>query len=321
MRPRRGLFGWARVGLVCALLSAFSADAQAQGVKEQAEAKQLWTTGRQAIAGGRADDAAERFRKAVELHPKAQYKLDLARALVQQKKLVEAVELLNQVATTGEPNSGLAIAAAKKLLKEVEPRLPWVKITVKGPSAGDVVTTIDGERVDASGEIPFDPGQHTVVAEAEGYEPGEKTVDLAEGAHEDVVFVLTASAPEAPDVVAEEEPDDEGGGSLVPPIIAFGVGAVGLGVGTAFGIIAFNQTSEVEERCGGSVCPPEEQDALDESKRNGNISTVGFVVGAVGVSTGIILLLAMGGGDDEPEDEARLVPVVGPGVVGVRGAF
>lgn len=317
----RGLPRWVRLGAFCLVLQGFFAsEASAQSPKDQAEAKQLWTRGRQSLAAGKVDEAVEKFQAASELHAKPQYLLDLARVLVQTGELVVAVELLNQVSTTNDPSSGLAIAAAKKLLKEVEPRLPWIKITVKGPPAGEAVTTIDGERVDASGEIPFNPGEYAIAAEADGFTTGAKTVTLKEGAHEEVILQLEATAADAPkDEAAVEEEDDDGGSSIVPPLIAFAAGAAGVGLGIGFGAVAFGQTSDIEERCGGNVCPPEEQGALDEAKRSGTISTVGFVIGGVGVATGIVLLLASGG--DEEDDVGALTPVIGPGQLGVRGHF
>jgi hypothetical protein len=322
MQRRPALDGLLRSAALAAVFLGFGGAAEAQSPKEQAEAKQLWTTGKRAIAGGRLDAAVEAFRAAEALHGKPQYKLDLARALVQDGELVESIELLNQVATTTEPNSNLAIAAAKKLLSEVEPRLPWIKITVKGPPKGDAVTTIDGERIDASGEVPFDPGSYTVAAEADGFERAEKSITLAEGAHEDVVLSLEPAGGDASVAEEIEEEEDDGGSSIVPPILAFAVGAAGIGVGTAFGIVAFGQTSDVEERCGGNVCPPEEQAALDEAKRSGTVSTVGFVIGAVGVSTGIILLLASDDGEEAGDEaDAGIEPVIGPFQVGVRGRF
>ena len=272
-------------------------------------------------------DAANALRKAVELDPNPQTKLDLARSLVELGKLVEASRSLNDVITVSgaSPGAKKVVAASKKLLASIEPRVPWVKISVIGPPADQTTTTIDEEEVDASSEIPFDPGDHLVVAEASGYERTERRITLEEGEHELVKLKLTKVAR----VVAPVEPKSSG--SVAPAAIAFGVGAAGLAFGAVYGVFAFNETSNVEANCKDGRCPPDQAEALDIAKANGTVSTVGFVVGGVGVATGIVLLIVRSSGDDEaPKDdepakedasEVSVLPWIGAGQVGLMGTF
>jgi len=291
----------------------------APSFQEKSRAKQEWVRGRQMMARGRFDQAAEHYRKASELHPKAQHTLDLARALEKLGKLLEASQLLHQVVTTSESNAGLAQAAAQKLVIQVEPRVPWILIEIKGPPRGAAETTVDGEVVDASVEAPLDPGEHTIVVEADGFVPAEKTIELEESAHETIKLVLEPLGDS--DEGDEVQEDDDGGGSVVPAVIAFGVGVVGIGVGGVFGAMAFSETSEVEERCGGNKCPPSEAQALDDAKAKGTISTIGFVVGGVGLATGVVLLLMSGGDSEEQVGLPSVRPFVGVGSIGASGTF
>jgi hypothetical protein len=296
--------------------------------KEKAEAKVYVAEARVATKQKRHADAANALRKAVELDPNPQTKLDLARSLVELGKLVEASKSLNDViAVSGAaPGAKKVVAASKKLLASIEPRVPWVKISVIGPPADQTTTTIDEEEVDASSEIPFDPGDHLVVAESSGYERKERRITLEEGEHELVKLKLTKKA--AP-VVAPVEPKSSG--SVVPAAIAFGVGAAGLALGAVYGVFAFNETSNVEANCKDGRCPPDQAEALDIAKANGTVSTVGFVVGGVGVATGIVLLIVRSSGDDAaPKDEApakddatevSVRPWIGPGQIGLMGTF
>ena len=118
------------------------------------------------------------------------------------------------------------------------------------------------------------------------------------------------------------------GGLQIPAIASFGVGAAGIAVGTVFGLFAFDETNRARQFCDGNLCParPEVIEARNVAIANGNVSTVGFVVGGVGVAAGVILLITSSGGSDKPEDKEkkdafRVVPYVGPGEVGVVGTF
>lgn len=290
--------------------------------KDKQEAKALVKDAGKAAKEKRWADAAKALARADELDPDPQTKLDLARALVPMGKLVDASRALNGVTTSAKgPSAKKQVDAAQKLLAEIEPRIPWLKVTVQPPGAS-AKTAIDGHDVDAKDELPVDPGEHVITVEAEGFEPAEKQVRLAEGKHEKITISLEPTA--AP--VAKKADDDSGGGggSVVPAVLAFGVGAAGIGVGSVFGIMAFNETSKVEQNCKGTKCPARVQSALDTAKTNGTVSTIAFIVGGVGVAGGIVLLLTSGGSakaDDGADKAAHVRPFVGPGQAGVTGTF
>jgi hypothetical protein len=68
-----------------------------------------------------------------------------------------------------------------------------------------------------------------------------------------------------------------------------GVGLVGLGVGTVFGVVALSKKSDAQ-----NVCPNEctTQDGVSKwhsAASTGNISTMALIVGGVGVAGGAVL--------------------------------
>jgi len=75
------------------------------------------------------------------------------------------------------------------------------------------------------------------------------------------------------------------------------------------------------------VCPnrPEVIDARDVAIANGNVSTVGFVVGGVGVAAGVILALTVGASHTEKAGEKKdalvIRPYLSPNEIGVVGRF
>lgn len=317
---------WSRC--VCAVAVALavgsSSPAWAGGSpKDKQEAKALVKDAGKAAKDKRWADAAKALQRADELDPDPQTKLDLARALVPMGKLVDASRALNGVTASAKgPSAKKQIDAAQKLLAEIEPRIPWLKITVQPAEAGGAKTAIDGHDIDAKDEVPVDPGEHVVTVEADGFEPVEKQLRLAEGKHEKLTIKLEPTA--APVAKKTEEDAGGGGGSVLPAVLAFGVGAAGIGVGSVFGIMAFNETSKVEQNCKGTKCPPRVQAALDTAKTNGTVSTIAFIVGGVGIAGGIVLLLTSGASakpDDGADKTATVRPFVGPREVGVAGTF
>jgi hypothetical protein len=186
-----------------------------------------------------------------------------------------------------------------------------------GPAAGKATTQVDGTDVDTAGEIPLNPGEHEVSVKADGFKPVEKTVRLAEGAHDAVKIEL------APIAVAAAPVEQSSGGSKVPAIVAFGVGAIGIGLGATFGIMAFGQAEDAKALCNGNVCSPAAADAIDSSRTSGTISTIGFIAGGVGVAAGVVLLIVAPGKSAPAPTKGvtRVTPWFGLGSAGVNGTF
>lgn len=318
MRLRRWVLSLALV--LCSSSAAYAAPT----ARDRTDAAVLTSKARAAGKAKRYDEAVEALRKADQLDPTPQRKLDLAKLLVPLGKLVEASSVLNGVVndTTLGVNGKWAKDAAKKQLAQFESRIPWLQVHVVGPTTG-VHVELDGKEVEANAEAPVDPGPHTIGVDADGYESADSQVTVVEGEHKQVSLTLNAVAK-----AAAPKPKSTGG-SKIPAIAAFGVGAAGIAVGAAFGVFAFDETNKARAFCDGNKCPnrPEVVEARSVAIANGNVSTVGFVVGGVGVAAGVVLaIVAASGGDDKPDDKEkksgfRLVPYVGAGEAGVVGTF
>ena len=303
-----------RRALPCFVLVVLGAGvAAAASPKEKAEARTLSTAAKKAMKEKRFADAEQALRRAAELDPTPQTQLDLAAALAAEGKLIEASHVLHGV--TDSPATKKSHELVKKALAEIEPRIPWIQVEVGGPSAGTAHTTIDGKDVDASSEVPFDPGDHRVAVAAEGFEAGEKSVSLREGAHEHVHLDLVP--------IVKAPPPRVSGGSSAPAIVFLSLGGAGLIVGGAAGVAALMQTSDARSQCTGNICKPAAADAIARSKLSGTISTVGFIAGGVGVGVGIILLIASPGAAKKApaKESASVTPWIGLGQAGLSGSF
>jgi len=302
------------------ILTSLAAEA-APSPKERSQASTAWTAGKRLHAQRKMDEAIESFRRANELDPKAQYQLDLARALAQNKGLVEARDLCDTIEGSKEPNSQRAKLAARALKKEIEPRIPSIKVEVSGKESQSAMVTINGETVQAGKDLPYDPGPYTVKGRVGQNPEVTEQVELAESQHRTVSIDLGKA-----EIAKVEKPESSGGGgNMAPAAVTYAIGGAALIAGGVMGGLAFDQTSKTEALCGGSTCAPEFADDVALAQDYGTASTVLFAVGGLGVAAGIILTFTVGldsgegGGTDEKA--AYVTPFVGVNQVGVRGQF
>jgi hypothetical protein len=112
--------------------------------------------------------------------------------------------------------------------------------------------------------------------------------------------------------------------------VAFGVGAVGLGLGTYFLIDsrgkrsdadAKNDQCEAQLRCSANDPLAKEVDDLDDQARSAlTLSIVSFAVGGAGVAAGTALFFASAP-DEGSQASFTIHPVIGLGAAGVAGTF
>jgi hypothetical protein len=110
-----------------------------------------------------------------------------------------------------------------------------------------------------------------------------KPAPLAQAAPAQVAAAPTAP-PDAPRKSA----------SKAPAYVAWGVGVAGVGVGTAFGVMAMKGKHDLDGQCANNSCPPSSGDAVDSAKQKGNISTIAFAVGGAGLVLGTVLYFTIG---------------------------
>jgi hypothetical protein len=326
----------------------FARNAQAQSDQERAGARAAATEGLSAMSQQRWADAVDLFQRAESLVHAPTHLLYLARAYVKLGKLVQGREVYikitkeNLASTAPQPFRDAQTEAGREL-GALEPRLAYITIKVQGESK-NVAVTSDGERLPSAligVAQPIDPGKHQIKATAERMESKVAVVELTEGGRQNVTLVLEP-APEAPapppvltmptaaSPTAATAPSgadtgsSAGGGSngaRVGAYAAFGLGAVGLAVGTIFALGAKSDYQKADDICLPRGCPAsrmQEVNDLDSSASGKKtLATIGFIFGGVGVGTGTALLLLSGGS----KTSASLEPWIGLGTVGARGSF
>jgi hypothetical protein len=332
----------AALALALALLPVSAAAQPSDTAK--ASARALAQQGQDALDRQDFTTAADRFGRAAELLHAPTLAVGLARAQVGLGKLVAAQETYNRVVRESLPPGSppaftKAVAAAKKELEALEPRIPTLVIQVKGPAAARI--TIDGAPLPNAligVSVPVDPGTHTIRAEGDGFAPGQATVTSVERRGETVTLVLTPGGPppSAQPVVAPVVPPPTApvgvaatpappapaqGGSIRKTLgfVGIGVGGASLVMGGVTGGLALSKHGDLKTGCPASTCPPTEYGALDNFHLLSTLSTVGFVAGGVLAAAGVVLVATA------PKTGAttglRVAPVLGGGTAALTGEF
>lgn len=225
---------------------------------------------------------------------------------------------------------------------EVNAAIPTMVFEVKTSSGNDVIdasVTIDGvvltDRVDGTA-LRVDPGSHKFVFAAPGLVPLEKTFVAREGQknrRETVVLLSSAPtsvvAPTAPQPVAQDEAGVSAASSWSAQktfaIVVGGVGIVGVGVGSFFGLRASSKWSQAKSDCAGGCS----NDAVAQTEKNdahtaATLSTIAFGVG-VSALLGATLLWFTAPTASAPTTRTslRVQPAAGAGsgALILRGAF
>jgi hypothetical protein len=302
---------------------------------DRATARTLAQEGQHALENKNYAMAIDKFSRADALVHAPTLLLGLARAQVGATKLVEAQENYNRIIREGVPANSpkswsKAVDDANKEVGAISPRIPWVTISVLGPSNPEVV--VDSTPVPQASlgvKRAINPGTHKIKVSAEGYHPQDKVITLTEGQTLSVNIELEQAPQEAPPPAAkvattpavDTTMSTSGGGEWRKTVayVALGVGGASLIVGGVAGGLALTKHSQLSDECPGNVCDPSQNANVDTYRRLGTIADVGFIVGGVGVATGIILLVT------QPKETSsagtKLTPWIGLGSAGVNGVF
>jgi hypothetical protein len=216
---------------------------------------------------------------------------------------------------------------AEARARELEPKLAKLIVKVEAPDTPGLEVIRDGVRLGPAAldtAIPVDPGEHVVEAQAPGREPFREVVE-ATGSEELTVVVpklALVTAGDTQEFVApvasttlELEPADEPAASdssetstlSTAGIAALAVGAVGLAIGSYYGLRALSLKKEAD--CPTS-CEGEAYNKQQQAYDAGNVSTIAFVAGGVLAATGATLYVL-----GAPDDTAATSVPSGYGVV------
>ena len=278
------------------------------------------------------------FRRAHDLCPSARTLRGMGVVSYEMRDYVQAVRDLDAALKDArQPLNAEQRSEAETLLSRARTFVGVYKVTVEPEGAA---LSVDGSKAQQDGEgallLPF--GEHTLTANAEGYETGRTQVTVQGGEHGEVKLALVPIHANAPlSAVSEDAPprlevasdaprelqttQTEPRGKLRYTWVALGAGAVFGGSAALFWFLGESKIDKIEERCAdraraGTPCKPSNTDTgtIDRYQLLTNVSL--GLTGAAVIATGVLAFIEW-----PRAREQRVAVGVGPSSLSVRGAF
>lgn len=298
---------------------------------------------------GNLAEARALFMQAHALSPSAKTLRGLGMVAFEQKRYVEAADLLRQ--GLDDERKALrrrARADTEQLLARAEAFVGRFRVTTT-PATAQV--EVDGKpATPVDGVLRLQIGPHTLTASAAGHQPWTQTLEVS-GAEDAVLnvelqpeapapapavatppppaAVAVAPAPglepaPAPSPVAAPAAATRTGSTLLPTLL-ISAGVVALAAGSVAGGFASARAKHVEDNCPARRCDePGLVDDADSAETLALTATVLWVAGGALAATGLGIWL-FGGDDGQPETAAtaRPAPMLGRDLAGLQlqGSF
>ncbi len=339
---------------ILALLSLAHA-ARSADVDPKREADEKFAAGLNALAHGDWPAACTLFEASMTLDPSVSSLVKIARCRDHEHKLLAARDTYQNARAlnrrlTGSPTRQKELEdAIDRDLVKLTPRIPMIRMSLFGSLNRVPEILLDGVRpeIDISEfdrPLPVDPGEHTVIVRAPGFQEERRSVNASESEVVELTFALKAEVPprRAPDAaaiirsssqvaqrqsvqvdtpeqverraqVAETTSTKRGSRKRVVGWILGGIGAAGLGVAGYLGIRTLMLVHDAD--CNDKdVCSMAGAATIGQARRT---QTAGFVVagiGAAALATGMVLVFV------GPRDVDRRSTAVTLGL-GTQGAW
>ncbi len=312
---RRSLPSFSRIafssmilGLVLAASPVREARAQAtQGDKSVAEA--LFQEGKRLMNEGRFAEGCPKLAESNRIDPGAGTLTALALCHKGEGKTATAWSEFKEVVSLARKDGRKdreEVATANA--NELEPKLSRLKIQLDPQAdAQNLVVKIDDTVVNRAAfgsALPVDPGTRKITASAPLKKTFETTITI--GSERDDKSIQIHALEDDPEAIAAAEREKQAaaeaaqGGRVVRDgstqrILGYalaGVGIVGIGVGSFFGVRALGKKSDSDELCPTSPCSNAEGvQANDDAKSNATISNIAIGGGILALAGGFVLVL------------------------------
>lgn len=296
----------AGLGLALALaLSAGAAHADDAGAQAQA----LFDEGRRLMDAGDYAAACPKLAESQRLDPGNGTLARLATCHEKQGRIATAWSEFAELVTSAQ-RAGQADRErfGRQRIAVLEPRLSRLTIIVPADVATTAGLVVKRDAI-AVGDaawgvgVPVDPGDHAIEASAPGKETW--TAHVVIGSTSDTkqvsipalavletpaVPVAVAPGPSAPTPSAAKTDSGSRSSQKTWGLIAGGVGIVGLGVGSYFGVQALSGSSQARQQCPNAACPtPGAVQQNNDARTDARIADVGFAAGVGALVAGSLL--------------------------------
>jgi hypothetical protein len=270
---------------------------------DKAAAQELFDEARRLEAGGQYADACPKFARSQELDPAGGTLLNLAacheklgRIAIAWAEFNEALSLALRDARTDREHF------AREHIAALEPKLARVEIDVPDVSVAGLELRLDDAPLARplwGISVPVDPGPHSLAAVATSRRPETVSFSVASGEAKVVAVppLVEGVAPEGATAAADAStPADtarRGSETTLRTVgyVAGGIGVAGLVAGTYFGVHAIQTWHDSDLACRGDSCSPAGASYASSAKSSALAADIAIAAGAVGVATGVVLVL------------------------------
>lgn len=307
MRMRRAVLVLAASSVTAVATLAGPRDARAQDSSTLAAATALFDEGVRLLAQNRVDEACPKLARSQELAPSGGTVLTLADCYERQGKTASAwVAFREGAARAAAAGKSDIQSAALGRAAKLEPHLKRISIVrAAGDDTPGLEIVRDGITVkdaELNVPIPVDPGRHVVEARAPGRRKWSLVVDTSSAGRDFLVEVPrlaaegAAPAPGTPrDASAPPgETKSDGSAQRTIGLALGGVGIVGLGLATFFGVKAMGTNDDALAECprrNPTQCTDAGLSLTEDAKTEALVSTVLFVAGGAALAGGAVLFL------------------------------
>jgi hypothetical protein len=330
LKPRRLLTA---IFLTASVLRVGHASAQAS-TQEKALGSRLFDDASKLMAAGQTAAACPKYAESERLDPQLGTLLHLGECYAKVGKTASAWASFKEAADVAAQRSDPRTAKIRERLANLEKTLSNLVIAVADSEPAALEVRQDGAVVGKAGwgsPIPVDPGDHKITATAPGAKPREVIVAIPEQGQTitatlpPIEYLPTATATTPLPTPGVAEPSAAQGGA--PPsdarpavshrrtiaLVVGGVGVVGLGVGTVFGLTAKSTYDKSNGHCNGDHCDSTGHDFRASAFSKAEVSDIAFGVGAAALIGGAVLwFTAPKPSSGEQPQAATLTPIIGP---------
>jgi tetratricopeptide (TPR) repeat protein len=279
--------------------------------------------------------ARDCYRKSWDIKHHYTIAANLADVEIKMGHYAEAAAYLKYVLANLPENKPGERKAAEERLLECREHLTVVRVATDVTDATVLVDGRDVGQTPLREDLLLEPGKHVISVTKPGYSNASQELS-AEGSKVELTLTLdkaSAPAPEAtaPLIMVRQEPPATPDSTKwknfrVGSYVGLGVGAVGIGLGTFFLLRAHNTQSDSDNRysaCGAHCSSAEKANIADSDQsalHQRTASAVSFIVGGVGLATGVTLFIL---GPKKPTAPTAISvrPWVGIGQAGLSGSF
>lgn len=335
--------------LVFALTALPATEARAQSKEDLAHAEALFNAGRALTDAGQFTDACAKFGESKRLAPGLGVTLYLADCYEHIGRSASAWNEFRSAEGLARERNDKRADVARARAQGLEPKLLRITVLVS-PSVARTGLQVLRDGVPVAQEelglpIPVDPGDHVVAVSSAGHKT--RTFDAHVGTDRQTATVnvegfedekATAGEPPAPAnapypaiappsanllhaSAAPSTPErpvakDHGATRRWLGLATGGLGVVGAGVGSFFGLAAMSKRDQSNNGGGCNSmdqCPDPAASLRRQAVNDANVSTIAFVAGGVAIAAGVVLYVTA------PREAAGTTVVVAPLPIGGGG--